>query len=450
MGNIKGYLLHEIYVNKTSKTFPDILQRANLPKTTGSIFIVAEHSEHLHIVHDCTYTSNTCRCSRLRFLQDELRRVGRKNLRTRNISNEHWQNLIKYFNQGSRLLHQLEIGGETWILGDQVRRLQFQGCKGAGQEKLVEDTVLSFDILHPVGCGSDSNESGPDTQNDNGEVLRKPRIKKRNQSDCIREFILGLPTAPLNLVFSLPQWIYGPYKYLSKRNTKLEVVMNLVRLKYCDMSIQQLHEHVISTNCISYNAFFGNVDSYYYDMEKSVYLLDELLLFQYDNDTSLIINFLRNLYDVCEKVIPKKNAFFVLGQPNAGKNLFFDAVVHSFLNFGQIGNFNKYSNFPLQDCVNRRILIWNEPVMEGSAEETLKLIFGGDTCNVKIKFESDAIVSRTPIIILSNYDCFPKNEAFRTRMFYNKWKTCPALKNVTKKPNPASFYMLLKKYKICD
>jgi len=35
--------------------------------------------------------------------------------------------------------------------------------------------------------------------------------------------------------------------------------------------------------------------------------------------------------------------------------------------------------------------------------------------NVRIKYEGDDIVSRTPIIVLSNNDCFPVKLAFRTR-----------------------------------
>lgn len=85
------------------------------------------------------------------------------------------------------------------------------------------------------------------------------------------------------------------------------------------------------------------------------------------------------------------------------------------------------------ECVNRRIILWNEPHCETSAFETIKMLFGGDTLNVKVKFQDDAIVNRTPCIVLSNNDIFPKDTAFRTRMFSYVWRPCESLKMCKKK-----------------
>lgn len=147
-----------------------------------------------------------------------------------------------------------------------------------------------------------------------------------------------------------------------------------------------------------------------------------------------------------DKKIPKKNSIFILSDPNAGKNFFFDAVVHYCINYGQMGNFNRYCQFPLQECVDRRIILWNEPVMEACASETLKCIFGGDTCNAKVKYQGDAVIMRTPVIILSNNDVFPKNEAFRSRMFQFNWRPAIFLKDIKYKPNPLCIYFLYEKY----
>lgn len=64
--------------------------------------------------------------------------------------------------------------------------------------------------------------------------------------------------------------------------------------------------------------------------------------------------------------------------------------------------------------------MWNEP----SSFETLKILFGGDTLNVKIKYLDDAIVSRTPVIVLSNSDCFSKDTEFGFRKIKYTWKPC--------------------------
>lgn len=64
--------------------------------------------------------------------------------------------------------------------------------------------------------------------------------------------------------------------------------------------------------------------------------------------------------------------------------------------------------------------------------------------NVKVKHCDDAVLSRTPVIILSNNDVFPKNVAFRTRIIQYNWKPCIELKQFNKKPHPLAFIKLLR------
>lgn len=60
---------------------------------------------------------------------------------------------------------------------------------------------------------------------------------------------------------------------------------------------------------------------------------------------------------------------------------------------------------------------------ETGSFETLKMLFDGDTCNVKEKYENVAILSKTPIIVLANYDPFSKNLAYRTNMCKYYWQS---------------------------
>lgn len=62
----------------------------------------------------------------------------------------------------------------------------------------------------------------------------------------------------------------------------------------------------------------------------------------------------------------------IVSPPSAGKNFFFDPVLSFYINRGTIRNFNRYTSFPLQDTVGRRILVWNEPNCESSAFDTVK------------------------------------------------------------------------------
>ena len=92
--------------------------------------------------------------------------------------------------------------------------------------------------------------------------------------------------------------------------------------------------------------------------------------------------------------------------------------------------------------------MWNEPNFEAGAEETLKCILGGDPCNVKVKYANDACLRRTPVIILTNRDIIPKNQAFQSRTLRFYWKSYPELRFCTKKPLPFAFFYLLIKYNL--
>lgn len=213
------------------------------------------------------------------------------------------------------------------------------------------------------------------------------------------------------------------------------------------MCVMEFKDHFnrIDPSFLVFAAPQGNVRDYYYSIDESLVILDKLLKFQLGTDDR-VKEFVLVLYNLVDKITPKKNALFVLSAPNAGKNYFFDAVIHLFINFGQVGNFNRYQQFPLMDCVDRRIILWNEPIMEPCAEETLKLLLGGDMCPAKIKYQPDATIFRTPVIILSNNDIFPNNEAFRSRMTQYNWNPCPWLRDLKKKPHPLCILNLFNKY----
>lgn len=94
--------------------------------------------------------------------------------------------------------------------------------------------------------------------------------------------------------------------------------------------------------------------------------------------------------------------------------------------------------------------MWNESVLEPSALEDLKYLFGGDPLSVSVKYENNKNISRTPIIILSNYNILPKDAAFKTRVRFYEWRTYTHLISYKKKPYPLAFYHLLLKYNIFD
>lgn len=229
------------------------------------------------------------------------------------------------------------------------------------------------------------------------------------------------------------------------------MIRNIVRVVnnfYNEMTLHELHTHFsnLDPTHIIFNAPLGNVGDYYYPIDQSIKILTRLIMYQCSNRVDRYNEFMLSLKNILNREIPKVNTLYIVSAPNAGKNFFFDAVIHYCINFGQMGNFSRYDNFPLMDCVDRRVILWNEPCFEPSACETLKMILGGDTVPAKIKYQPDAIITRTPVIVLSNNDVFPNDKAFNSRIKRYDWKTCPWLKKCNKKPHPLCIYHLLKKY----
>lgn len=206
------------------------------------------------------------------------------------------------------------------------------------------------------------------------------------------------------------------------------------------MSIIKIFNHVnrIDTDKLLFAS--DTPSEYYFNILKSYEICLDLLTWQmgYEN----IKSFLQDILDVLEKVRPKVNTLFILGAPNSGKNFFFDSVIHLMINYGQMGNFTRHDNFPLQECVQRRVILWNEPAAESGSFETLKTILGGDTCNVKVKYMMDHILHRTPVIILSNNDIFPKDPAFNSRIIKHKWRGAPFLRDHKLKIHPLTLIYL--------
>lgn len=450
-------IVHDVFAIQDERYSNEFVSRVCESTTSGkykgSILWVCNHAnDHLHVVHDCAYTGGTCRCQRIKELREHCGepRLNRRVIRSSEFTAEHWLNLAIYFETGERTAIHFEIAGRTWTKCGKVRSLSIRKNPELGQEALVEACRNEDDLLNIKSCGSCADEDY--TSNVSGDKTSGSYSKRRkgNKGDKLLEFFWRFPTAPIGNIFNTSNWFSSTWKYLPLNNNHIKAVQRIFQRQICDMSLREFIVKYKNIETPYFNCGVKDINDYYYNLEHSVNIANELLLFQFNNEHINVKSFLTNLYNLLEKNVPKKNCMFILSPPNAGKNYFFDAVLHYFLNFGQIGNFNKYNNFPLMECVNRRVILWNEPHCETSSFETIKMLFGGDTLNVKVKFLDDAIVNRTPVIVLSNNDIFPKDTAFRTRMYFYMWKSCASLKRCKKKLLPLILPKLFEMYKIID
>jgi len=118
----------------------------------------------------------------------------------------------------------------------------------------------------------------------------------------------------------------------------------------------------------------------------------------------------------------KRNTLCFRGVSNAGKSQLMATFTQWIVgnHYGKPSN-NKNSNFPFDNCVNKRMILWEEPMITIDNIEDVKLIMGGEELRADIKFDSMMNVGKTPVIITTNNrlskHCEPQKDALSKRMF---------------------------------
>lgn len=445
-------ILHDVYKSNFNNGPVRLDTQQIHRRFTGAILIIAYHRDHYHVVHDCSYSNSSCRCEFQNYFKSSQfgKRFSRRIVPSYDFSIEHWLHLAVYFQKGRRQCNYMELARRVWIPGNQARHLRLQQDLRNLQGSMVEEGNIPIDFYDQFGCGSERNFNHQVDVSCCSRSEENTGHQKRGKGDEIVFFLQRRPTSPVTHLFSMSIWLQSKYKFFDTGSILIKNCVRIVNNSYNEQSLTEIYNffRICEPQHLIFNAPMGNSENYYYNINDSIEILEKLIFFQNNNNLNKVLQFLTDLYNVMDKKILKKNSIFILSAPNAGKNFFFDSFIHFCINFGQMGNFNRYCSFPLMECVDRRVILWNEPVMEASAVETLKMILGGDTVNAKVKYQNDAVITRTPVIVLSNNDIFPKDEAFRSRMYSYNWKPCNFLKKCSKKPNPIASYLLLKKYKI--
>nr|QTE04117.1 MAG: nonstructural protein 1 [Emberiza spodocephala ambidensovirus] len=438
-------LLHDVIPNISRSQADYFSQRCLGKKFSNGVFALTWHTDHLHVLHDCNYAGGKCRCARIQCLPIKSR--SRRHLRAYLFDECYAFNISKYFLQPPRSNLYIEISGRRRTIPSQIGTLSYQRYCELGEEPVVEECAGPNEFLD---CEPGRPPAYPSSTSHSKSSSSNKGVKRRRQGGSeeeLLEWIRHFPASPILNIVNSTLWLQSPYKFMRRSDPMISTVTDVMSLEIINYSFLEMYEYAKSVSPL-YAAYKMNVSDYYLSQDESLSIMNTLLSHQFNDDLDTIRQFLTDLYNILDKRLPKVNAMQIISPPSAGKNFFFDAVIHFFFAYGQIGNFNKFNNFPLQECINKRILLWNEPNIEPSAVDTLKMLFGGDAVNAKIKYQADAVISRTPIVILSNKSVFPNDAAFQCRMITYHWTAAPFLKEVDKKIYPLSLHDLFKQYDI--
>ncbi|KAF8789558.1 Retrovirus-related Pol polyprotein type-2 like protein [Argiope bruennichi] len=183
-------------------------------------------------------------------------------------------------------------------------------------------------------------------------------------------------------------------------------------------------------------------------LHQSADLMDQWIKFQGINPQEFCNNFLHLLDHKHRKL----NCIILQGAPNSGKTYIAKSLEKATIFYAEVTQAVAGYSFMWMDCINKRLIVINEPFFSNNSIEELKMVLEGTGCRVKCKGKGDEYLRPTPVLITSNVDvwcqCPEAKDAILARCLkiYDNLKPCPFLKNVYKDLHPRWLGILLIRY----
>lgn len=406
--------------------------------------------DHLHIIHDCSYSNRTCRCRFKERLEPYgiFKKHGRFVKSIAELKHGDWYNIVVYYFLSKRGVKQLRIDGETSRFPLDSELLQSRELNSRWAQEFRQESSL-WGQSNDYQAQFRNKRSIGETDDSDSERFHGKKSKRTSQWDAVRGKITQLLSkfhiAPLQTIRTMEEFQKQPILTNPKNDSYVTRSIELYSNNLNKLSIKEFETMLTSPDITP--IFYKGMQ--YGTMEESINIVNELLRYQFDDEEERIVEFLQAIVDVFDKKIPKLNCICVKSPPSGGKNFFFDMWCAIFINYGQLGRANRHNQFAFQEAPNKRMLIWNEPNYESALTDTIKMMMAGDPYNVRVKFGPDTCVERTPVVVLTNNTVpFMTDVAFADRIKTFEWKTAPILKNIKYKPFPLCIFSLLNKYNI--
>lgn len=439
--------LSDVIIPTSNRNFEVCLETLNeygKSKRRGMFARVAD-GDHIHILHDCAYTNSSCRC----IWRERVKPFASiKCARTVNkpwyqFSKWDWYNVFIYFFLEKRGDRKIWFGGASGKVPTDAELVRWGEINPTWREMVRQqdsrDSNVSFQ-------SANHNEGGRTDFTLTEDVYSKTPNKMRKFT-----YIKQKTKALLNKYFPSPSSAIKDFDEFRKD----DLLIDPKNKDYVDSSILDFGKDI--NNCSLrqlYNILCNGdpkffVSMAYGSLSESVDVINNLLIYQFQDDCDAIKQFLDNVVDIFDKKLPKTNCMVIHSPPSSGKNYFFDMLFAISMNYGQLGMANRNNQFAFQEAPNKRLLLWNEPNYESCLTDTLKMMMEGAPYTVRVKNLADQHVKRTPIFVLTNNAVnFMFDPAFTDRIYLYKWKSAPFLKDIPFKPFPMAFFTILDMYNV--
>ena len=454
-----GTLVRDIFYIENDEEYQDFLKciRGSTNYSRGLLQVCREDG-HIHVAHDCAFSSGVCRCAWWKkaetygFGRRRAKR-GRRRDSCRSRTRAGLEMLQLYYcTKGRKIVYQK--------IGDKVERIPDQGCnlQNEGSARLIEAIGEVVETI--PGDRNQLQHWGPSLSDDEPDQTadeQTPRRKRRRMGNTERlqlqivDTCRMYPICPPIAVVTQPFWLQDDdLRFKTLKDREVVAAIENYSGQMNNWSMEDYQKLYNAPNCKPlFSSAYGHFEDVYYNLENSVNIMDELIQFQCDGDDEMVYDFVSTLYNVLERKVPKLNCIVVHSPSSAGKNFLFDAIRDYYINTGQITTANKHDRFAFMEMARRRLAFWNEPNYSPEFLDCLKELLGGDKTVVQVKNDRHMPVFRTPVICLTNnIVSFMTDPCFADRVKVFNWRAAPYLVDYKKKPNPLATYELFKKYKL--
>lgn len=424
-----------------------------------------ETKGHLHVYHNCRFTASWCRCPVVGERGRLFKRRGlpRRLLYCEDLEKKYWFNWLFYFCRTPRRILYVAFHEIPGQLGQLLRLEDLQELERIKKDRTFEPMEIGDlpcensdrESIKPGTSKEDQTSSKGSSTSSSGISAAVPGSdyrpsttvsKKILEFDRLLNAIKSFTIVPISSTCDDEEWINNPkLRYFSRVDPDYKRGCDLIARWIEAYTVADVIAHVA---CAPNPKWFARTKEYYYSETASLKIVVALLEHQYGNNEAIVL-FLERLSQIMTKTLPKKNALYICGPPNSGKTYFVEMLAAFWLNPGYVANFVRGENFPLQDCVNKRILIWNEPSIAPSLFEDVKMLTGGDPLPAKVKYQGNVIIKRTPVLFTANNNPFNvQDPVWSSRIFFEKWTTAPFLKQYTMYLHPMTTMALFNKYEV--
>lgn len=406
-------------------------------------------SPHLHVLHDCAWSNSSCRCRAVKFLTDLFPLVGRKvsgkGNRVRVILS-----ILKYFCTPPRQLLFMEVDGAEYTrIFDQNRYLQCCEDSDVGTAEVVDCSGIPFNSSGAVQLLYPSSNEGDSRANDKSrrETTGKRKGGKEKVLSEIIRLILTYCIAPPERICETDIWYRGDMTMFLLNSDKIFLTsLTMLSIRFNSWMLRDYVDYFRCHNPdrLYYDCTDNSPGTLYMRIEPSIEAI-LTLLFHHFLTLNGVISFLQILESWFDKKLLNKkiNTMTVTGPPNSGKSFFFDAFCAFILNYGNLTNPSRHERFAFQDCLNRRVIKWNEAKLDPAHEELFLDLMQGNVVKVNIKFKNPTNIVKTPLLVISNNNVFPNTDRFNMRQIKYYWHACEALKIYSNKPHPWCILLII-------